>query len=99
MGADPGGRYYGLYCCGSPLTLLSRTPLADPLASCLSGNQVIAGHRELAPLLGTAQRCWLCDKPCRIVAGITGSWSTVCRTGGHGADCVTGVFALEPVAV
>src|SRR5215468_3352139 len=45
MGADPGGRYYGLYCCGSPLTLLSRTPLADPLASCLSDKQVFGAHR------------------------------------------------------
>ena len=37
------------------------------------GNQVIGGRRELAPLLGTAQGCWLFDKPCRIVADITGS--------------------------
>ena len=39
--ANPGGRYYSLYCCGSPLTLLSSTPLADPLASGLSDNQVV----------------------------------------------------------
>jgi len=58
---------------------------------------VFAGHREIAPLLGTAQRCWLFDKPYRIVAGITGSESAVCRTGGHGADRVTGFFLFSPL--
>ena len=48
------------------------------------GNQVIAGRRELAPLLGTAQRCWLFDKHCRIGSSLTGTSRGDCRTGDTG---------------
>src|SRR5262245_1421575 len=50
MGADLGGRYYGLYCCGSPLPRLPSSPLAAPVASCFSDNQRVfgpAGGRRL----------------------------------------------------